>query len=81
MRPAGQRKTPMHLSGPARVKLGRFPPPAEGLTATGTNAYGMVRLQRGRRRLSMVYPFRRVQARQRLRRPWPGRLRAEVQPA
>ena len=33
----------------------------------------MVRLQRGRRRLSMVYPFRRVRARQRLRRPWPGR--------
>ena len=29
----------------------------------------------------MVYPFRRVRARQRLRRPWPGRLRAEVQPA
>ena len=29
-------------------------PPAEGLTETGTNAYGMVRLQRGRRRLSMV---------------------------
>ena len=26
---------------------------AEGLTETGTNAYGMVRLQRGRRRLSM----------------------------